>query len=1265
MKKHTAIILLLITVSLRLSKPDQELFIETVKGEPCRNTSCETLSSVNISSSTTLLFLEGIHLMNNVSWTGLDNITLRAYQEANVTIKCELQSKLQFRDITNLRIEGIIFSNCGAPNNPPGILLSNLTNGYFHNVQFTASYSGALQVMDSLVHFANLTINKNILKSKDIKKTFSALNLVNTRALLTGTTTIAENEILYENEIELNCGEGDYRYRDTDYVTVLASNSAINISGILIVRENISPSGIINFENSTIETTGLSVFEQNAVCIEGALSLIENSNAFLSGEIKFLNNNASNEYFAGILPVGGLSMRDSSLHVKGEVEFSGNRGDVATIESYTSNISIHGRLICRENFADYSGTMLRSKTNMTVIGKTMIKDNTLNNAALRLEASNFTSYGKAHFLRNKNYSPCRGIERSNFYFHNFTVFQNNSGIASLRDSAMTFDGNSTFRENNVQDFTPGGGIFLKGRSKLKLSGFYTFERNRFSDKDGGAIYSDKGEILFEGHGKFIENAARRGGAIYLQNNPRMKLGPGAKLNFTGNSATKGGAIYLYTTVERIHCIMATDNEQSSECFVDLHTNKNNHTVIFRDNNSTKGASILHIKFVENIDLGDQRINSTVLNALTQLNYTGNSLPIIASDSFQLCFCINNESNCTIKEKKFHVSRGEKILVGVRALTLIPTKNVHLRSYFQSSAHSRDQSLDGDVHHLDEGCTNLIYRAKSTASEEYVTICADESCEEATDAKLMLHIVFEDCPLGFTLNKNKTECICDDKKLRNKTDMCNIDTKKITKTYQNFWIGKNTTELAKDIILYSVCPLDYCLPIRVDVDPSNPNTQCTNRRSGVLCGGCIGNTSLALGSSSCIECSHSFYLFLIIPFMILGVLLVTLIFITQLTISNGTIHGLILYASVVNANATTFRLKDLKAVNVIIMWLNLNFGIETCFYQGLDQLEYTAWQFVFPLYLWILVATVIVICHYSVRASRFFSTSNPVEVLATVIFLAYTKILQNIIVILTEIKRDYPPNDPQPVWKYDGNVVFGQKGHGVLIAVGVFILVFLFIPYTVVLIGSQVLEKNKHISKLLNCLRLVPFIRAYQAPYKPESRYWVGLCQLLKCIILIAIATGDHKNAGLLATSSSCIFLLSIIGASGGIYTERWLNILEISHILNLGIFTSITYHLNLSYQPNERKNCTIVIGYISITVAIAIFIGTVIKQCLHRLNKTRWHTRRRNKIIRKKSMTEEREEMEMMESNATHKKLSMVTSQELKFSGNHLFSELREPMLDH
>ena len=163
----------------------------------------------------------------------------------------------------------------------------------------------------------------------------------------------------------------------------------------------------------------------------------------------------------------------------------------------------------------------------------------------------------------------------------------------------------------------------------------------------------------------------------------------------------------------------------------------------------------------------------------------------------------------------------------------------------------------------------------------------------------------------------------------------------------------------------------------------------------MCGSCKQNFSLALGSNNCIQCHQFSYLALIIPFAAAGFGLVALLMVLNLTVSIGTINGLIFYASIVKISESTgifFPNGPIPVLSQFIAWLNLDLGIETCFYPGMTAYAKVWLQFVFPLYIWFIIATIIVLCHYSTWLSNKIG-GNVVQVLATLILLSFTKIFR--------------------------------------------------------------------------------------------------------------------------------------------------------------------------------------------------------------------------------------------------------------------------------
>ena len=224
-----------------------------------------------------------------------------------------------------------------------------------------------------------------------------------------------------------------------------------------------------------------------------------------------------------------------------------------------------------------------------------------------------------------------------------------------------------------------------------------------------------------------------------------------------------------------------------------------------------------------------------------------------------------------------------------------------------------------------------------------------------------------------------------------------------------------------LILYHTCPVEYCTMEIVPVDLYNPDIQCANNRSGMLCGACATNYSLMLGSSRCKECSNT-YLALLLPFAAAGIALVVFLSILRLTVATGMINSVILYANIVQAKrGIFFPSNTVNVLTVFIAWMNLDLGFETCFYNGLTAYAATWLQFAFPIYVWMIISVIILTSKYSLTVSKWIG-HNPIAVLATLLLMSYTKILKIIIDVYRFAKLDYPEDKKATTrWFKDANV----------------------------------------------------------------------------------------------------------------------------------------------------------------------------------------------------------------------------------------------------
>jgi len=165
-------------------------------------------------------------------------------------------------------------------------------------------------------------------------------------------------------------------------------------------------------------------------------------------------------------------------------------------------------------------------------------------------------------------------------------------------------------------------------------------------------------------------------------------------------------------------------------------------------------------------------------------------------------------------------------------------------------------------------------------------------------------------------------------------------------------GQNSTNEIGVVLVHPNCPLHYCVSTPNNINlAKNPDKQCDLHHSGTLCGACQLNYSLVLGTSACKHCPNDYFLFLLLAFSVAGIALLALLFVCNLTVTEGTIGGLIFYANIIWVNRVIFFPPGtMNILTVFLAWVNLDLGIETCFYQGMDMYVKTWMQFAFPKYL---------------------------------------------------------------------------------------------------------------------------------------------------------------------------------------------------------------------------------------------------------------------------------------------------------------------------
>ena len=583
----------------------------------------------------------------------------------------------------------------------------------------------------------------------------------------------------------------------------------------------------------------------------------------------------------------------------------------------------------------------------------------------------------------------------------------------------------------------------------------------FRANEGSAIRTFQSDLYITGHNSFIDNSATEGGAMVFLQNSHLIVMNNTKILFLNNYAYDvGGAIFVQNTDqdETVHQALILTDIAIQGCsllllvsYLDYFGSLLNVTLNFTNNTGWNGGDVVYGEAISTCTFHQLSLTRVLLGNIqlfdgtnAHFNPDGNkSFSLLSSNPLRACICTSGRPECTSVFMNLTKYPGENfnisaVVVGENFGTVT---GLVFSNFLPLGENRTAPKLEG-LQHLQKvprsaGCTELQYTVLSENVKEVMVLTAKDittihyisqykvetmvskykvyGYPSGDILKLPVYITITllPCPLGFMLHSSQHRCVCHSQ-LEEQSITCNISDQTVHRS-ELMWLNAsfvgNTTN---GFIILKYCPYGYCQHGEMNINLENPDAQCAFNHSGVLCGGCQIGLSLALGSSQCILCSNK-YLTILIPFTLAGFVLVFFLTFLNLTVSQGTISGLIFYANIVKANqAVLFPPGDTNILTVFIAWLNLDLGIETCFADGLNGYWKTWLQFVFPVYIWIITAIIIVASHHSSMASKIFG-NNSVPVLATLFLLSYAKLLRTIITVLTFTFLDYPDGSRRAVW----------------------------------------------------------------------------------------------------------------------------------------------------------------------------------------------------------------------------------------------------------
>ena len=740
----------------------------------------------------------------------------------------------------------------------------------------------------------------------------------------------------------------------------------------------------------------------------------------------------------------------------------------------------------------------------------------------------------------------------------------------------------------------------------------------------------------------VDNGANEGGGIYFEGNSKMyvsKEGPTTrevnevrKPQFINNTANHGGAIFIADGTDSGTCssmssesVFSTAVECTLQVFA-LHEFEGEGYKLpqnFRFANNTaysSGSDIygglldrcqasLYAEARQKYKGKNSELNLLGTPYLKIISNTNEDM--ISSDPVKICFCINKSQNCSLTDYSVDSLKGEMNTIEIVAVDQVEHAiSASVRLYLSSE---KSGLGEGQLtQYVSNTCSEIRFEVFSPNDSEEVTIYAKGPCKDIGVSRKKVFVSFLKCtcPIGFKENaeqKTRCECVCNDV-ISSLLATCNSTSKLIIRR-SNFWLSYLQEQ--NGFIVYPECPFDYCyspsLPVRINFNvPCGEDSQCKNNRTGKLCGACQPGYSSILGSSRCLVCSNH-WIILIFVFAFAGVVLVAIILYFNLTVAIGTINGLMFYANIVMANREIY-IEDTNFLSVFISWLNLDLGIESCLYNGMDSYAKVWLRFVFPLYIIVLVVIIIFVSEHWGKFARLLTYKNPVATLATLILLSYTQLLRTIISSFSFAILEYPDGSRKVSWLPDANINYFSGKHAALL-LATTLVVIIGLAYTMILFSWQwILQLNdRKYLKWIRNPRINSFMDAYHGPYKFKYRYWTGLLLLARvALYLVASVVQNVFADARINLVFTAILLIGICIFRGYMRVstlyKMWLvDILELTFYFNICIFTVSTLYIRSSGKGNQHTLAIMSVGF-TVAAFVSIMIFHIWTYCLNKFS---------------------------------------------------------------
>ena len=467
-----------------------------------------------------------------------------------------------------------------------------------------------------------------------------------------------------------------------------------------------------------------------------------------------------------------------------------------------------------------------------------------------------------------------------------------------------------FVENSIKDFDESDRKGLSFGAILTDKVPIHFKMSAvFNSTIGTSLVTYQSKITFwdDVHVLFFGNSGTFGGAMALYSSTVVVIYKNVTLEFIGNTASSlGGALYVeslgQTSIPNT-CFLQYFDFTSSPT-------KWNASFIFQDNTADGESNSIYISSIGSCLLGrafgvineddifevfcwnnetalwEYNNNTTPSSCINQIVTAPSKLMTVYNDSNYLKIIPGKKTNMSISAKD---DQGQDV-----------TSNLVLHA---TSSAPQQVSVDMDINYISN---NEIILYQHNTSVSNATITLDTIGEVAQQVRVKLHVELVDCPPGLTLDSTgKCSCSGD---FADRVECFN--SKFSSFILRGYWIGEYQYQGGTDIV---VGHCRNCKYLRKSEDGRLPLGEnfaeveellCGPYQTGVLCSGCTEGYAPAINTDEfhCVKCDDKRIIRGIVVFILLDIILpfvlLVVIFLSDVPLTSGLLHGPILFGQMI-------------------------------------------------------------------------------------------------------------------------------------------------------------------------------------------------------------------------------------------------------------------------------------------------------------------------------------------------------------------------------